>query len=1478
MGTIEGEIRRGLQIKTEAEPSITEQVRVWHMRCFLVTLLLGISVLLSLTTALALGFDTNVFKFSFGAASSTPVNPYPLSNPSEVAVDNSAGPSAGDVYVTDPANHRVEKFSSSGAFILMFGKDVNETTGGNVCTAESHDICQTGTSGSSPGEFDTPTFIAVDDSSGESTGDIYVGDIGDDKVSKFEPGGSLISTWGTEGQLDGSTATDGPFGRSFGGIATSPSGELVVVNDHFGLYRFAEDGSFITDHSFGPDVAKDGLAVGSAENIFFVKPNGAVVEVSFSGSTVSSEFAPGPATGVTIGPSGDLYVSYSDHIAHYGSSGEFLDEFGSGTLTLGAGLSLDKFGNVYVADSGNGDIAVYKEVVLPNVTTGPLTNQVQTSGTFTGNIDPLDGGEITSCHFQYVTEAAFNTTGFSDLSSGGELPCEPPIPITSATEVTANFSGLSSNTPYVYRLIAGNASGTNSSAQHLPFVLQAVADVKTQATTDVTSTSAQLNGSFVGDGEPTEYLFEWGTNYENRTPVELAGSPNGPGSTTVSFTLLDHTLIPETEYHYRIVASNAKGASPGEGQSFTTAAAVAELRTTPATNFTPTSAQLNGSFVGNGEGTHYYFEWGKQSEGYTNTTPVPPGELVPGGVGLMPASVFLTGLSPLTPYNFRIVATNGEGMTLGNNEPFELPLLPLVSGESTSDVRSDSALLHAQISPGGGDTKFHFEYASEEEYIEHETYGNSIPVPDIDAGSGLTFADVSPQQLGNLKPGTTYHWRVVAENASGTTDGSDSTFTTYPFTPVLVDRCPNAHVRQQTGSAELLDCRAYELVSAGNSGGYDVESNLVAGQVPYGGYPQAENPPRVLYAVNDGGIPGTDNPTNRGPDPYIATRGEDGWTTEYVGVPANNPFANAPFSSIPSGADASLDAFAFGGSGGCSPCFEGGYTGIPVRLANGKLVQGMVPSPSVPAPGPTASPEGYIAKDLSANGEHLIFGSTSKFAEGGNSNGEVSIYDRNLKTEETHVVSNSAVVAGQPLPCPQGAGECDSTTDSNGISELDISEDGSHVLLGQKVATDKNGNVDWRLFMDVGDNEKTIELTPGASEGVLYDGMTTDGSRIFFTTKEQLLPAGTPSGANLYEVEVAENGTATLHLIAAGSGSCEPVANKNGSHWNTVGSGENCGAVAIGGGGGVAETDGTIYFLSPEQLEAGDGTQNQPNLYVARPGSSPHFVATLASNDPLVLDSVKEAESRKTADFQVTPNGDFAVFGTTQPLTKTYENAGHSEIYRYDASTDTLDCVSCDPTGVEPSFDSTLASNGLSLTDPGQVFFTTDEPLAARDQDEKKDVYEWETQGTGTCQPESPDFVKHIGDCISLISAGTSPFDSGLLSASAAGTDVYFFTRDSLAPQDHNGPTMKIYDARTQGGFPFEPPPIQCKASDECHGPGTQAPGQPNIRSIAGTPGNYSPPINCRPGFIKKHGKCVKRPPKPKRHRRAAHRRRGGSK
>ena len=164
--------------------------------------------------------------------------------------------------------------------------------------------------------------------------------------------------------------------------------------------------------------------------------------------------------------------------------------------------------------------------------------------------------------------------------------------------------------------------------------------------------------------------------------------------------------------------------------------------------------------------------------------------------------------------------------------------------------------------------------------------------------------------------------------------------------------------------------------------------------------------------------------------------------------------------------------------------------------------------------------------------------------------------------------------------------------------------------------------------------------------------------------------------------------------------------------------------------------------------------------------------------------------------------------------------------------------------------------HGLSLTDDGRVFFDSTDALVLRDGDERKDVYEWEVQGAGNCNPDDPNFFS-TGHCVSLVSSGTSQFDSSLLSVSADGLDAYFFTHDSLAHEDENGPVAKLYDARENGGFFNVPPPALCAASDECHGPGTKAAEPPAIRTISGEPGK--PPVRCRKGTVKKHGKCVKK-------------------
>ena len=372
--------------------------------------------------------------------------------------------------------------------------------------------------------------------------------------------------------------------------------------------------------------------------------------------------------------------------------------------------------------------------------------------------------------------------------------------------------------------------------------------------------------------------------------------------------------------------------------------------------------------------------------------------------------------------------------------------------------------------------------------------------------------------------------------------------------------------------------------------------------------------------MHSGGIPGTDHPTDRGLDPYIATRGNEGWCTEYVGIPANYPGAagSSPFSSTLLEADAGLYTFAFGGPEICAPCFADGSTGIPVHTPGGQLVQGMAGSEARPS----AKPAGYIAHHLSADGNHLIFGSTSLFAPGGNDeNGEISIYDRDLKTGETHVISNAPTTEDFPAPLP-----CLTNCESDGIAELAVSSDGSHILIGQLVKQEEGKEGEghdryWHLYMEANDEVSSIELTPGATEGVLFDGMTEDGSKVFFTSKEQL--SSEDSDTQRRPLHVGRRQAAQARLDRAKRRRLRRMRPGRQLRPPTLEHGRRRSDLRRRrdrwwwGGGRPA---GDVYFLSPELLagseEPTDGTQNAPNLYVARPGEgyAPRFVATLESD------------------------------------------------------------------------------------------------------------------------------------------------------------------------------------------------------------------------------------------------------------------------
>ncbi len=84
-------------------------------------------------------------------------------------------------------------------------------------------------------------------------------------------------------------------------------------------------------------------------------------------------------------------------------------------------------------------------------------------------------------------------------------------------------------------------------------------------------------------------------------------------------------------------------------------------------------------------------------------------------------------------------------------------------------ISETTAALEGTVNPKGSETSYWFQYGTT------TAYGAQTPTTSV--GAGTTGVKVS-QPLAGLALGTTYHYRVVATNAAGTTSGPDRTFTT----------------------------------------------------------------------------------------------------------------------------------------------------------------------------------------------------------------------------------------------------------------------------------------------------------------------------------------------------------------------------------------------------------------------------------------------------------------------------------------------------------------------------------------------------------------------------------------------------------------------------------------------------------------------------------------------------------------------------
>lgn len=602
----------------------------------------------------------------------------------------------------------------------------------------------------------------------------------------------------------------------------------------------------------------------------------------------------------------------------------------------------------------------------------------------------------------------------------------------------------------------------------------------------------------------------------------------------------------------------------------------------------------------------------------------------------------------------------------------------------------------------------------------------------------------------------------------------------------------------------LPDGRAYELVSPGDAGGTDVES-LAGTDIPVQTNADISDvstalltgPGTVLFSTGTQ-LRGFD--TTGEEDFFLAKRTPAGWQTAYVGPPSLLLGEEPGVRYVGSSSDFSTLFFERLGLGldpaDTDPRDINSNRDFYRRETDGSftwLSRGSQQPPN------TAVPEWDGASE---DGSHVVFSWARQLEPGATG---FSVWERTGNTTRlVSVLPDESATSGRFKGMSRDASiiAFTATEPTSGTNQLYIRKNGMTTV---EVSASRRS-------------------TPDTRKAARFEGMSADGARVFFSTTEQLTDDDTDTDRDLYEYDVSADALTRISTGSGGAGNgsaCSPSP--------TLFQSAACDVNTVA----VAPDGSRVYFLSPEQLDGTSGAADAPNLYVHAAGQT-RFVATLDAADLQALDPSGnqiglDAVDPRLRPVALTADGSRLAFESHAALT-TYDNTDptngsvrHSEVYLYDDDTGRISCASCRPNGTQPTGDAVLKSRPLNnapvyqrfarrnfTADGGSLFFESSDAVVTGDSNARTDVYEYDVDANK----------------VDLISPGDGEFDAHYYDNSPDGTDVYFSTRDTLVPEDQNGPTLKLYDARVGGGFSSPLPKPGCTA-DECHGTPSGAPVDP---------------------------------------------------
>ncbi|MEI8328052.1 MAG: 6-bladed beta-propeller [Candidatus Taylorbacteria bacterium] len=361
-----------------------------------------------------------------------------------IAVD----PNGSYVYVSDGGNNRIEKFDSSGNYILKWGS-----------------------SGTGNGKFNTPEGLFVD-----SYGFVYVADYFNNRVQKFDSNGNYITQWGSygtgAGQFIGPT---GVTGDSSGNVYVSDFYNNRIQEFH-NLWQISGTGST----SIAYATVKDSSNYGTAIKCFNCTDGGSNVGWSFITATpptlavaTSSNIASSSVT-LNSGITSDGNASSTIIGFNYGTS----ISYGSATSTTGS------YGNGYFSMNliglpCGGTAYHYQSFATNAVGTGTSSDATFTTGSCTSTIYPPTIGTATSSSVTYTTATLTDTIatdgGSASTIAGfnyGTSTSYGSVASTTGTYSAGNqwnlgVTGLTCSTTYHFQGYATNSGGTGTSSDQI---------------------------------------------------------------------------------------------------------------------------------------------------------------------------------------------------------------------------------------------------------------------------------------------------------------------------------------------------------------------------------------------------------------------------------------------------------------------------------------------------------------------------------------------------------------------------------------------------------------------------------------------------------------------------------------------------------------------------------------------------------------------------------------------------------------------------------------------------------------------------------------------------------------------------------------------------------------------------------------------------------------------------------------------------